>query len=324
MHQYVEESVLDYASFIGMVIKYVKERMGEEYDIRTYKVVKNNSLELDSLIILKQGKSYAPNIYFMPYYEAYLEGTQVEEIAERICDIYESSLMPLAGESFSYTLEAMKPYIFYRLVSFERNLKLLKDIPHIRWLDLAVTFHCLVRSDEEGIGTIRISNSHMEQWGIECDYLKELAWDNTRRLFPASVKTMEEVLYGFTQSDGESNPQSESNSQGCLRDIYDNPIKQGSSEPTMYVMTNQKGINGASCLMYEDILGSFSDKIGADFFILPSSIHEVLFVPKRGNMKACDLAAMVREINITQVANEEVLSDNIYLYSRENRSISIV
>lgn len=319
MHQYVEERMLDYASFVSVIKDYVEERTGGEYEVRVFRVVKNNSLELDSLIILKEGTSSAPNIYLLPYYEAYLEGTQIEEISDRIISLYESWPVPPESKSLTFTLEAMKSQIFFRLVNFEKNMKLLQDIPHIRWLDLAVTFHCLVKSDIEGIKSIRITNNHMEQWGIEADYLKELAGTNTSSLFPASIKTMGEVLFGCCQI------QDDADSHDYPQDICNIPINKDMKEQaSMYVLTNQQGINGATCILYEGILASFSDRIGSDLYILPSSIHEALLIPVKWNIRACDLAAMVREINNTQLADEEVLSDNVYLYSRKDKSISII
>lgn len=320
MLQLMEERTLDYATFISTVRDIVKERMGEGYDVRIYKVVKNNSLELDSLVILKEGKSFAPNIYFKPYYESYIEGTSVDVIAERLCCIYNHCSMPLVKEDFSYTLKEMEPYIFYRTVSFDRNRKILKEIPHIRYLDLAITFHCLVQSDEEGIGTIRITNSHLKQWGIALGDLKKMADANTVRLFPASIKNMEEVLKGMFYSGLTDDLESDFSKE---LEILLTDKKDAEKQHEMYVLTNQKGINGASCILYDDILQNFANKINSDFYILPSSIHEVLLVPKTKNMKKEDLAAMVREINATQVADEEVLSDNVYFFSRENRLVML-
>lgn len=318
MLQIMKERTLDYDSFVSTVRDVVKERMGDGFDIRIYKVIKNNSLELDSLVILKEGRGIAPNIYFKPYYESYLEGTSVDVIVERLCNIYNHCSMPLVQEDFTYTLKEMKPYIFYRTVSFDRNRKLLKDIPHIRYLDLAITFHCLVQSDEEGIGTIRITNGHLKQWGITLGDLKKLADINTARLFPAAIVKMEEVLRGMFKNGLTDDLDSDFTKELEIM-LTDKGVTGKQND--MYVLSNQKGISGSSCILYEDILQNFARKINSDFYILPSSIHEVLLVPETKNMKKEDLAAMVREINVTQVADEEVLSDNVYFFSRESNKV---
>ena len=54
-----------------------------------------------------------------------------------------------------------------------------------------------------------------------------------------------------------------------------------------------------------------------EFFILPSSIHEVLIVPAKPGMTAENLENIVREVNTTQVQLEDKLSDYVYIYSME-------
>jgi hypothetical protein len=220
--------------------------------------------------------------------------------------------------SFTYAFEQMKPYIFFRLVSFERNRKLLSDIPHISYLDLAVTFHCLVRNDEEGIGTIRITNEHMKLWDVTLEELKTLAVQNTEELFPASIKSMEEVLAGIL-SEGVLDSSEENITEDLSLHLL--PNIKNNTQPKMYILTNQKGINGASCLLYENVIRQFAQKINSDLYILPSSIHEIILIPKDLSMNKETFTKMVEDVNRTQVAAEEVLSDHVYHYSRENDRI---
>ena len=313
------EETMDYDSFVSTVHLIMKERMGDGYDVRIYKVMKNNSLELHSLVVRKEDINIAPNIYLKPYYESYLEGTSLEEIADRLCMIYNSCSAQEFNRGFSYTLQEMKPYIFYRLVSYEKNQRLLETVPHFRYLDLAVTFHCLVRDDEEGIGTVRITNEHMKLWGITQEELKELADRNTEKLFPASIKSMEEVLLGILKdtTPGESEEMMQLLSLGRNKSEGDRQIRP------MYILTNRKGINGASCLLYKEVIRTFASQFQTDLYLLPSSIHEIILIPRDKNMKLEALSKMVEEVNRTQVVPEEVLSDHVYYYSLEKDSIFI-
>lgn len=319
MLQTVKEEVLGYDSFVSTIKQIVKERMGEGYSIRIYKVMKNNSLELDSLVVLKEGKNFAPNIYLMPYYESYLEGTSVAELALRLCSIYEHCSVPVVEEEFSYSFEVMKPYIFYRLVSFDRNQKLLGQIPHTRYLDLAVTFHCLVRSDDEGIGTIRITNEHLNYWNITRKDLDSLAAGNTKRLFPATIKSMEEVLHGIFDQEGYE----EEGSQVFDRGDRNPGFSLLPGQRRMYILTNKNGINGASCILYPEVIRNFANRMKSDLYILPSSIHEVILIPKEKELNIDTLREMVMEVNRTQVAREEILSDRVYLYTRKQDEITL-
>lgn len=319
MQSILMETTLDYDSFINTVHLIMKERMGAGYDVQIYKVMKNNSLELHSLVVRRDEESIAPNIYLKPYYEAYLQGVTLDEIIDRLCMIYDSCSSPEQNQSISYTLQEMKSYICYRLVSYEKNRKLLKTVPYFRYLDLAVTFHCLVRDDEEGIGTIRITNEHVKLWGITTEELKELANSNTKRLFPATIRSMEEVLLGMLKGrvDSEAEDRKDSALDGGPGGRESRP------KPMMYVLSNQKGINGATCLLYPEVIRSFAEELKADLYILPSSIHEIILIPADQRMKVEALNRMVEEVNRTQVAEEEVLSDHVYYYSREKDMIFI-
>ncbi|MDF2941664.1 MAG: hypothetical protein K0S01_522 [Herbinix sp.] len=319
MMQVLRETTTDYNSFVNEITGKVKKMMGEEYSVQIYKVTKNNSMELDSLVLLKQGKNFAPNIYLLPYYEAYVEGISINELAQRLCDIYKNCTIPIVAEEFTYSFEEMKPYIIYRLVSFDRNKKLLEQVPHIKYLDLAITFHCLVRDDDDGIGTIRITNEHMLNWRTSLQELQVLATGNTKILFPSTIRSMDEVIKGMLTD--EMFQSGDDFKEDILAGILGEKINK--NQHKMYILSNLKGINGASCLLYEDVLREFARQIQSDFYILPSSIHEIILVPFDKTMKKESLAEMVKDVNRTQVAREEVLSDRVYYFSRKNNAITM-
>lgn len=300
----VKDEIIDYTSFVSFIKDRITDRMGRGYDIKLIKVIKNNALELDGLVVLKEGEKSAPNIYLNAYYDAYLAGTPMKEIVERICTLYKQSVLPVIKPDFRYTLELMKPYIFFRLVNSERNKKLLTRVPHIEYLDLALTFHCLVQGDDDGIGAIRITNEHIGQWGITLDELFQLAKENTRVLFPPIIRPIEEVIREL-QGDNE---------------IIDFGAIEGEIYP-MYILTNQKGINGASCIIYKDVIKDFAKQHNSNVIILPSSIHEIILVPTKDFADKEWLKSMVIDINSTQVPIEEVLSDNVYQYLLEKDEV---
>lgn len=81
----------------------------------------------------------------------------------------------------------------------------------------------------------------------------------------------------------------------------------------MIILTNDKKYNGAGVILCDAVLKAVYRKIG-EFYILPSSIHEVILVPANA-VDPTALAAMVKTINATQVAEEEQLSDDVYVYN---------
>lgn len=317
MIQVVKEEKIAYQSFVRMVCTMLQKRLGEGYDLRLHKVTKNNSLELDSLVVLRKGVTYAPNIYLLSYYESYLEGIEVTDIVDRLYNLYISNTKPVLDRDFSYIFDEVKNNITYRLISYERNKKLLTQVPHIKYLDLAITFHCLINEDEDGIGTIRITNGHINSWDISLMQLLEFARINTCALFPATIKSMEDTIRGIVQDtpfdDGAKI--SDEEFELLMKQSYYN------DNPPMYVLTNKQGINGASCILYDDLIEEFADEIQSDLFILPSSIHELILIPTKNKKNSNSLKKMVMEVNLTQVAPEDVLSDNVYYYNRKQNAI---
>ena len=97
-----------------------------------------------------------------------------------------------------------------------------------------------------------------------------------------------------------------------LDEMFDIP-----EERMMYVLSNKTGINGASIILDEEFMENVYKRIGKDFYILPSSIHEVLAVADDGYMDAKDMQMMVYEINRSQVSVEDRLSDHVYKYTKE-------
>ena len=189
--------------------------------------------------------------------------------------------------------------VIYRLVNYEKNKEILEDCPHIRLYDLAVTFRWVARIDDVGVSTSLITNKQVKEWGVSVNDLVLAARQNTPRLFPAQIIDMEEMLAGMVSF-----------------------ILYPSTIP-MYILTNKQELNGASALLYGDILKDFANKKGADMYILPSSIHEVIMVPADRINDPTKLLSIVHDANTTVVSIGDVLSDSVYYYDRKKDQILV-
>lgn len=194
--------------------------------------------------------------------------------------------------------ENVRGKIIYRLVNYEKNKELLEDCPHRRLHDLAVTFRWVAHIDDDGVSTSLITNRQVKEWGITVNDLVLAAQQNTPRLFPAKIIDMEEMLAGKVSF-----------------------ILYPSAIP-MYILTNEQEINGASALLYGDVLKDFADKKGTDMYILPSSIHEVILLPSDRINDPTKLLSMVHDANTTVVSIGDVLSDSVYYYDRKTDHIT--
>ncbi len=85
----------------------------------------------------------------------------------------------------------------------------------------------------------------------------------------------------------------------------------------MYVVTNRTKCDGAAVILYHDVLDKVCDALHTDeFYLLPSSRHEVICVPANLGKDVDALRRMVHEVNMTQVPPEDLLSENVYYYER--------
>jgi hypothetical protein len=336
--------VLGFGEFLTLMKQSVKEDIGTGYNVEINHVIKNNSIELDGLVILKDNERITPNIYLNPYYERYLAGDSFMRLVDEIIHVYRNTQEDGDSDTLSicYEFNEMKSCIIYRLINYDRNRKLLMEVPHIHFMDLAITFHCLVKNNEKGIGTIRITNEHINNWNINIETLKEIARINTPVLFPPVIKSMNDVIMDILEHDIHTFSQDESNGDFLIPhgafdqftdqsiDLYDDNLYPtmlnglGKDKTNnMYVISNMKGINGASCLLYPNILKDLAEELGTDLFILPSSIHEIIVVKGKASMDKNTFREMVLDVNRTQVPDEDVLSDNVYFYSRERNAITM-
>lgn len=193
--------------------------------------------------------------------------------------------------------DTAKKNIAFKLIHAASNRELLEDVPYVPFYDLALVFYLFLDSDESCQMTSLIHKTHQSVWKISTQELYRLAHINTPRLFPAVIRSIEDVL----------------------KEIV--PQNQDEGLIPLYVLTNTAGLHGACCILYEGVLKNFADQLGKDLVILPSSIHEVILLPKDENLCPQDLSHIVSEINQTEVSVEERLSNQIYLYTRDGNQI---
>lgn len=293
---------MDMTDFATRVRTAVEAELGAGHSVDVREVRKNNGVVLHGLTIGAEGQSTAPTIYLEPFLEGYELGEPFEGIIRTILDTYVAHAP--AGQmdvSFFRSFDRVKDRICFRLIGQEKNEELLRDIPHIRYLDLAVCFYYPCQDDGIGSGSILIHNPHMEMWGTNAAELYDLAERNTPRIFPWECKSITEILSGIMDTGNEED----------VEDMV--PMK---------VLTNTKRLYGDACILYPGVLETLAEREGHSLYILPSSLHEILLLPDAG-LCADGLREMVAAVNNTQLAPEDVLSDSVYYYDREKRQVRV-
>lgn len=298
---------MNYETFKSAAVSFVQKFFGSSATVSIQVIRKNNDIQLDGLIIQEDSVNISPTIYLNYYYEDYLNGMPMSSICQNILDSYQENKSKDSMDlSFFTDYEKAKNRIIYRLIHFEKNQELLKDLPHFRFLDLAVVFSCLMLDTPNGNATILIHHRHLEFWNITADELYKIAVENTPRLLPFELKSLKDIL----------------SSSVLEMNIKDDAKKQDTQIP-MYVLTNASKLYGASCILYPNVLADFSKEKNCDLYIIPSSIHEVLLVPADSAISPDYLNNMVKEVNDTSVLTEEILCDHVYFFSKKLQIIRI-
>lgn len=288
---------MNYQEFIGSVTGFLRESLPYGTKLERVSLEKNNGVVLDGLAVRRDGQQIAPTIYLDAYYQEYLDGQSLNGIYRDILHCCEEGELPEDFDAdFFLDYHRIRPMIVYRLVHRERNRELLKRVPFIPYLDLAIIFSCMLSDSPVGNATIRIDSTHLELWQVTVEDLYEAARENTERLLPAQLRTMSEVIRELS----------------CGLDCPEEDVP-------MYVLTNRRQMHGAACLLYGEgqLLRACRERLGGGFYVLPSSIHELILVPASVVSDEQMLGTMIREINETQVQPTEVLSDHAYRYMPE-------
>jgi|GEM_PF-128388 len=389
---------MDYREFLEALRTCISERLGEAYTVNLFPVTRNNAVKMDSISILGTGENICPAIYLNPYYEEFRDGASVPEIAEEVIRFYYSA-RPNGNfdVSFYRDPDKVRDRIVYRLINYAKNEELLREVPHRRFLDLAIVYYCLLEDKRLGSGAVLVRRQHMDSWGMSEEELDRAAAKNTARMLPCAFMTMGEmleILTGVGEDMGtgagvlcESAPTIQP--AGLLREsgtetawesgavapwdaiddgaemsnllresgseqVWDAPWAADATaqpagllresgpeapwdawaaaqaekerrqceerehplEAPLYVLTNESRNYGAYWMSDAKVLAAIGEKLGDDYYILPSSVHECMVVPAVEQWDVENLHEMVCEINETQVMPEEVLADSVYRFSR--------
>lgn len=293
---------------------YVKQELERRYpDCRVVfmKVQKNNGLMLQGVTIAAPEENISPTIYIDEYVA---KGYSVKQICDEISRIYEDNRDRKTLETDLQDFRAVCGRICFKLVNAEMNEEWLKTVPHRRLHDLAVIYYILIDEQFDGMATVNINHQLASCWGVDEEKLYAYAAENTRKLLHIIVTPMDMLIAGL-QPDAE--PQ---NCEVTKSEDFTMTVRKA-AEWNMYVMSNKDKTFGAAVILYTDILRQVSEQLKADFFILPSSTHEVIVIPDNADMDSDELLQMVCAVNRKEVNLEEFLADNVYYYDREKDAV---
>lgn len=297
---------MTYDEFKITLAAQVTNLVGEEVNVNVHKIQKNNGILMDAISIMRTGVYAAPSIYLQDLYDHYEHGKNIMELAKKVIELSEErQIRGILPKDFFMDYHKIKDRICYRVINYEKNQQLLQTIPHRKVLDLAMVYCYLVEPELLENASVLIRNIDLHRWGVDADEIKARAEQNTPKVAPWHLMTMNELMEEIM--DGE-------NLHMTTEIFPEDPF-------TMFVLTNKEKYFGAACMFYPQVLEQIAEQIDNHFYILPSSVHECIITPVSGGFSQKTLSEMVKEINNTQVEEVDRLSDCAYFYNRDKKEL---
>lgn len=293
---------MEYKTFKEGIRKELQERLGEGTEISFHDLERNNGRKVEGLEVREKGSPAAPVLHLDELYWVYCCSGSMEETAIHALGLLERK-PPASARAVPRTWAAARGRIRAVLVHYNWNRKRLAQDPHRRFLNHAVTYRMELTEPGGYQAGTGINSGLMEAWGATEGMLYQAAMENMENE-PYSIQPVEGLL-------------------GKMAGILPGRMPEapeGRKQP--YVLMNGC-CYGAAGMLRQDLMEEFAEQEGGSFYILPSSIHDLILLPDDPSVSVDCLKEMVKEVNETTVAREEWLSEDVYYYDSVEKKVRI-
>lgn len=303
---------MNFDEFVKAVVEKVENHFSksgmENVTVSIVPVTKHNDVILHGITVMEGEKGISPNIYLEPYFDRCEKGESIEIIAEDVLALYEETkgLVPEISDN-DFTYEKIKDKVVYQIVDAKQNRRRLLDLKFSEAGSGFAKIYCIAVSKD---ASIPITNKMAAYYDYDSRKLFEDAERNTPLLHPATFTDINAAIFGSFMGNRKEAP--------LLSEC-----EKINPDTLMYVLSNADGVNGAASIFYPDVKEKIAELIDDSYYVLPSSIHEVLILPCNRDVDAKTLTVMVKEINDTHVSAADRLSDTVMKYDKEQKELKI-
>ena len=301
-----ERKTMNYETFKQEFAEDIKEKLYERGydDVRiSFNNVEKTNQNYEAMSVVPEGSNVGVNFNIENAFANYEHTDDYAGVLASATMVIADGLdrAPAIDVSALMDYENMKEKLSVEVISADANADLLANVPHDRMEDLAVVYRFVMESSEDGRASILVTNNLMDRMGVSHEQLRADALENSPEIRPVVIMGMNEVMKEMIDPE-----------------VYEMFGIPDDAEETMYVATVPDKNSGAGVIAYQDFMDQAAERVGGDFFVLPSSINEILLVPDNGDMTADALRDMVKDVNAKEVSPEERLSDNVYHYDSKD------
>ena len=284
--------------FVPQVDRFVNEQM--QFKLQECSYNKASTFEIDD--------DYADDYDFGLYQGDRSKARKhADNLIYKLCENQEYSI----DEKEHMDYDSVKEHLAVMLVNTQANKRMLQEMPHENMEDLsAICYVDFPVESNDGKATMKVKNEHLKMWNVDAKEMFQQARANTQPVNTPILQSMDEMLLSIFNEEGHATNLLDENVDFGLR-----------SHDMLYALTNVEKQYGASMITQPEVLNKLEQLFPEGFYVLPSSVHEVLIVPDNGEMEPKMLGEMVREVNKNEVERQEVLSDRVYSYDKEKHQI---
>lgn len=294
-----------FEEIITAVRNEIPPALRDEVKLEMREVIKTNDEKLHGINLRIPGVAAVPTIYLEDCLMDYERGMPVKDIAGKVIDMMIGGLAnaPRAGD-FSLQYEDIEDRLVLQVVEAQRNRERLRDLVcRPAGSGFVMVAYVIAEENENGSMRFAVSKDMAETYGYDVDRLLDKAAANTQAKYSPVLKDMKSALLCGSWTDGGINP---------LKDEY-----AAGPDETMYILTNESGLNGAGVLFYPDMQKRLGEIFCGSYYVLPSSLHEVIVMPEKAAPGLGELENMVKNANRTVVEPQDVLSDRVFMFDVE-------
>lgn len=285
------------------------------------KVVKTNDSILHGFVLRKEGSGIGANVYIDDLFDRHESGESMEELRgdlEMRCLQAATCPIPPLHRLEDLSLDSVRTRLTVRLLDVRNNRTYMEERPYIdvgNGLALVADINCDETITSEW--KIAVNEGILQEMGCSKEELLTAALENTIALEPPIMadlaRFMDAEVYGGLEPENLLDVSEHGDA------VYRTP---GFAEGA-FVLTNTSRFRGAAVLFYPEVMDRIHEVLGCGYYVIPSSVHEVILVPDASGWDVRKLKEMLRQGNEETVGRGDYLSDRVFHYGHEDRHLRI-
>lgn len=302
--------MMNMKEFSAYVKENIKDYLPPSYanaHIRFQEVVKSDVKTYQGVSIVRPDEKISPLIYLDQLYKEYQMGRDIDEIVGDIADLQiKHEVTPEEKNNVNklFDYNQVRDKLQIQMCDTKASKNRIKGLVTSERSDLYATYHVVLSIEGSTQNSIAVTPALLDLWGISKEQLHRDALNselNRTPIFSDLFYMMNGVLLGTD----------------IPNYLLGMDVKKPRFGAEIYCLTNIYDFHGANLIMQDELMTQIADILETNFFILPSSCHELMIVPDRGSVEIDELFSMVRDVNRMENTSEDWLSDEIQYYDKE-------